>query len=56
MYDKNFMPMTEVKLTSFKARKWDIPPRSWSTDLRDKNPTVHKKEIVNTQVHPQINE
>lgn len=48
MYDENFLPVTEVKLTNFKARKLDILSRSWSTDLRDKKPIVYKKEIVNT--------
>lgn len=23
MYDENFLPVTEVKLTNFKARKWE---------------------------------
>lgn len=47
-YSENLWPLTEVKLTSFKLRKWDSPPRIWQTDLRAKKAEKDReKKIVN---------
>lgn len=34
-YNENLLPLTEVKLTSFKLRQCDSPPRIWEKDVRD---------------------
>lgn len=45
-YKENLLLVTELTLINFKARKWDIPPRSFCTDLRDEKAKAGKEKGV----------